>query len=134
MTWLLSLIPGLFTTINGITTAISNERIALINAKTDQEKNAIQERINVLNNQRDVLVADSQRSSVDIYIRALIALVPAIVLYKLMVWDKVIGSFWHCNNNDSFECQIFNTDKLDPNMWWVILGVVGFYFLTMKRK
>jgi len=35
---LLGLIPGLFSTVNGITNAIANERLALINAKTEQER------------------------------------------------------------------------------------------------
>lgn len=130
---LLNLIPGLLSTVNGITNAIANERIALINAQTDQEKAKIQERINALSSQRDVLVADNQRSSLDIWMRSLIAIPPLAILFKIMLWDKVIGSFMHCNDDNSYACEIFNTDKLDPNMWWVTIAVVGFYFLTSRK-
>ena len=114
-TILLGLIPGLFSTISGITSAISNEKIALINAQTDQERIQIQERINVLQTQRDVLVADSNHSKLDLWIRSAIALGPTAYLLKIFIWDKVLA--------------LGSTDALDTNLWQVMMAVIGFYFL-----
>lgn len=118
---LISLIPGLFNTINGITNAIANERIAVVNAKTDQERIAAQERLNTLQSQRDVLVEDAKHSQLDTIMRFLIAIGPAAFLTKIFLWDKVIGSFTSDN--------VWKTDPLDPNLWGVITAVIGFYFL-----
>jgi len=115
LSFLLGLIPGALNTINGITGAISNERIALINATTDQERIQIQERINVLQTQRDVLVADSNHSKLDLWIRSAIALGPCTYLLKIFIWDKVLA--------------LGSTDALDPNLWQVMMAVIGFYFL-----
>jgi len=70
MLWILQLIPGLFTTVNGITNAISNERLKLIDAKTDQARITSQERINSLQAKRDVLIAESGGSRINSFIRA----------------------------------------------------------------
>lgn len=118
---LLGLIPGLFNTVNGITNAIANERLAVISAKTDQERIAAQERLNTLQAQRDVLVEDAKHSKLDVIMRFAIAVGPAAFLTKIFLWDKVIGSFTSDN--------IWKTDPLDSNLWGVITAVVGFYFL-----
>ena len=115
---LLSLIPGLFTTVNGITTAISNERLKLIQAKTDQEKIASQERISSLQAKRDVLIAESGRSSINAIIRGSIGGSVAFLLGKIYVWDKALG-----------EWTGGRTDALDPNLWNVIMATIGFYFM-----
>lgn len=113
---LISLIPGLFNTVNGITNAIANERLALINAKTDQERIAAQERLNTLQTQRDVLVEDAKHSQLDVGMRFFIALGPALYLNKIFIWDKVLG--WG------------STDPLNESQQWtVITAVIGFYFL-----
>lgn len=115
---LLSLIPGLFTTVNGITTAISNERLKLIQAKTDQEKIASQERISSLQAKRDVLIAESGRSNINAIIRGSIGGSVAFLLGKIYVWDKALG-----------EWTGGRTDALDPNLWNVIMATIGFYFM-----
>jgi hypothetical protein len=114
-----SLISGLFGSINGITNAISNEKIAALTATTDQDRIAAQERVNSLSMQRDVLVADAAHSKLDLYIRSLIALGPMIVLLKIFAWDKAFGT-WTGGR----------TDALDPNLWQVIMVVLGFYFVS----
>jgi len=115
---LLSLIPGLFTTVNGITTAISNERLKLIQAKTDQEKIASQERISSLQAKRDVLIAESGRSNINAIIRGSIGGSVAFLLGKIYVWDKALG-----------EWTGGRTDALDTNLWNVIMATIGFYFM-----
>jgi hypothetical protein len=118
MMWLLQLVPGLFTTVNGITAAISNERLAQINATTDQQRIQSQEVINSLNAKRDVLIAESANSNINAIVRATIGGSVAFVLGKIFVWDKALGDYTGGH-----------TDALDPNLWNVIMAVVGFYFL-----
>lgn len=131
ITALLGLIPGLFNTINGVTSAISNERLRLIDAKTDQQRIAVQERITSLQAKRDVLVAESGRSSINAGVRASIGIFVALILGKLLFWDKVIGSWAGCSGSyGALEaCRIYRTDPLDANQWAVITAVIGFYFL-----
>lgn len=121
MTWLLSLLPGVFQTINGLTNAIANEKIAGIKATTQQEQIASAERVAQMQAQRDVLIAESH-SPWNGLMRFLIALGPMVVLNKLLIWDKALGDYTGGH-----------TDKLDPNMWWVITATVGFYMLTGMR-
>ncbi len=113
LSWLLALIPGLFQTINGITQAISNERIAVVNATTDQERIAAQERLNTLDAQRDVLIAESAHSSLDTWIRAGYSIGPLFILSKIYIYDKVFDG----------------TTTLSPELWNVIMVQIGFYFL-----
>lgn len=115
---LLGLIPGALSTINGITGAISNEKIALINAKTAQEQIEIGERIAALQSRRDLMIAESAHSNINAYIRAGIAIGPMTFLLKVFLWDKVLGAL-----------TAGRTDALDANLWNVIMAVVGFYFL-----
>ena len=127
----LSLIPGLFTTVNGITNAISNERIKLIDAKTEQQRIATQENITSLQAKRDVLIAESGRSNINAIIRGSIGAGVALLLGKLYVWDKVIGSFQGCAGTagEALRCASFTTDALDGNLWNVVMATIGFYFV-----
>lgn len=131
ISFLLGLIPGAFTTINGITNAISNERIRKIDAVTDQERIRADERIKSLEAKRSVLVAEAGMSRTNAFLRASIGASVAIVIAKLEVWDKVVGSFAGCAGpmGSALECAIFRTDPLDANQWAIITAVVGFYFL-----
>jgi hypothetical protein len=70
-------------TVNGITNAISNEKIAALTATTQQEQIASQERSNTLQMRRDVLIADATHGSWDIWIRSAIAIGPASYLLKI---------------------------------------------------
>lgn len=109
------LISGLFTTLNGITSAISNERIALINAKTDSEKAEIGERISSLQAQQAVLVADASKSNIDMWMRVGMALPPALYVGKIFFWDKTLG--WG------------STDGLTPQEWYLVYVTYGFYMV-----
>ena len=124
-----SLISGLFGTVNNITNAISNEKIAALNATTDQDRIRSDERIKTLEARRDVLVAESGVSKINIVMRSLMAMSVVVVLWKLLVWDKVIGSFMGCSGAARGTCGIFTTDQFDANQWQIIMAVVGFYFL-----
>lgn len=115
---LLNLLPTAFNTINGITSAISNERLKLIQAKTDEQKIQSQERIASLQAKRDILVAESGTSKINAIIRGCIGGSVAVVLGKIYVWDKALGEWTHGR-----------TEALDPNLWNVIMATIGFYFL-----
>lgn len=119
LSFLLSLLPSALSTINGITNAIANERIALINSKTDQERIASLERIGELQARQNVLIADASHSSLDLWIRSLIALGPTAFLLKIFIWDKVLQSV-----------TSGSTPAIDANLWGVITAVLGFYFLS----
>lgn len=119
---LLSLIPGLFTTVNGITNAIANERLKLIQAKSDKDKIDSQERISTLEMQRQVLLAKTGHWETRLLMAAF-GLGPAILLSKIYIWDKALGQWTHGS-----------TDKLDDNLWWVITAQIGFYFLASIFK
>lgn len=112
---ILSFVTGIFPTINGITAAISNEKIAGLKATTDQERIHSQERVSSLLARRDVLIAEAGRPWNGL-LRFLIALGPTVILLKIFIWDKVLG--WG------------STDALDTHLWIVVQTVLGFYFLS----
>jgi hypothetical protein len=113
------MLSGLFGTLNGITKAISDEKLAQIKATTQEEQIAANERVATLQQRRDVLIADAAHGSIDIWIRSLIAIGPAIYLFKIFVIDKCFGFIFHTR-----------TDPLDANLWNVVMVVLGFYFLS----
>jgi hypothetical protein len=133
---LLGIIPKAFSTIDNITNAISNERITAIKAKTDEEKVAAEERAKALEARRDVMLSES-KSPWNGLMRFLIALGPMVILNKIFIWDKTIGSLQGCAGQyaQAIEgCKIYRTDLLDPNLWWVLTAVVGFYFLAEATR
>jgi cadmium resistance protein CadD (predicted permease) len=130
LTGIPGLIAGLFGSINHITDAISNEKIALINAKTQEEQIAVTERVKTLEAKRDLMIAEAGASRLNIWVRSFIALGPASFLLKVFLYDKVIGAFLGCSGKTApGTCGTFVTDPLDPNLWQVISIVLGFYFL-----
>lgn len=138
---LIGIIPSALKTVDGITNAIANERIAGINATTDQERIASEERQKALEARRDVLITEATNptsAKLNASMRFLLALGPLLILLKLMVWDKVVGSFAGCAGKPItiIGCSSFNTDPLDTNQWAVITAVIGFYFLydTFRRR
>jgi hypothetical protein len=126
-----SLISGAFGTINGITKALGDAKIAAINATTAEEKIHAEERVAMLSARRDVLVSEaSSGSHLNLTIRSLFALGPLSVILKLYAWDKVVGSLVGCSGALPGTCKIFLTDPLDENGWKVISVVLGFYFVS----
>lgn len=119
LTALPSFISGLFGSINNITSAIANERIAAITATTDAERIHSQERVSQLQSQRDVLIADAAHSKLDLYIRSLIAIGPAMYILKIFLWDKVLGAWTNGM-----------TDRIDANLWQTVMIILGFYFVS----
>lgn len=122
--WLLNLFTGgfftsIFSSIDNLTKAISDEKIAQVKATSDVEKAQIQANVDRLQAQRDVLIADASQSKLDIYIRSLIAIGPTVYLLKIFIYDKVLSNY-----------TMGTTDPLDPHLWNVVTAVLGFYFLS----
>lgn len=123
------LITGAFSTINNITAAISNERINARNAQTEEERIAADERVKSLEARRDLMIAESGVTKANIIVRSAAAVPIVIVLWKLLVWDKVVGSLVGCARAPKGTCGTFFTDPLDENQWKIVMIVIGFYFL-----
>lgn len=87
-------------------------------ARTDKERIAADERIKTLEARRDVLVAEAG-NRVNGWMRAALALPVAIILWKVFVYDKALGQWTHGS-----------TDALSPELWQVVMIVIGFYFLA----
>lgn len=87
-------------------------------AKTNKEKIAADERIKMLQARRAVLVAESG-NRVNVVTRAALAMPVAIILWKVFVYDKALGQWTRGT-----------TDALSPELWQVVMIVIGFYFLA----
>lgn len=122
-------ISGISNVLNTLTAKIADAKIAQINAKTAEEKIAADERVRTLELQRDTMLkametranlqtAELGVSKANIYTRTMLALPIGIVLWKVFVWDKALGQ-WTGGH----------TDALSPELWQVIMVVLGFYFL-----
>jgi hypothetical protein len=83
-----SLLSGAFGTINNLTKAISNEKIAGIKAETEEEKIASAERVRTLELQRDVRIQlighPWEPEKLGFYVWL-------IFFAKCVIWDTVLG-------------------------------------------
>lgn len=115
----LKALTGFSDAITNVSKAIADAKIAAINATTEQERIAANERVTALEARRDVLIAEAQAGSkANIWVRTGMALPIAILLWKVFVYDKVLGQWTNGR-----------TDGLDENLWHVVWIVLGFYFL-----
>lgn len=115
--WFTALL-GLVDPISKIAGKIADARIAATNATTDREKIAADERVKGLEARMTVMVAEGG-SRINAFTRAALAFPVAILLWKVFVWDKSLGQ-WTGGR----------TDALSPELWHVVMVVVGFYFVT----
>ena len=112
----IAFILKIFDPISRIADKIADYKIKQVNALTDREKIAAQERIDALNAKRDVLIAEAG-TGVNVWMRAAIAAPFTLYLWKLVVWDKIVMGG-----------QVA-TDNLSDKLWDVGMLVFGFYFL-----
>ncbi len=125
---LLGFLPNVLSTVDGITKAIADEKIAALTATTQQAQIASQERIAALQTRRDALIA-AESQPVTGWTRSLIVLIGAAPILFKMSWDKAVGPFFGCvGHTEPGTCGIFTTDLLDPHQWYVIGAVIAFYF------
>lgn len=101
--------------IKTITEGIVQARKDAHDAKNDSERIEAEQRIAQLEMRRDVLLAE-QKSWVTRWIRPAIAFPFAVYLWKILIWDKVLG--------------LGATDDLTRDQWQLMMIVIGAYFLT----
>lgn len=132
---ILGFVTGLAGPISNIVGRISDLKIAQVTAQTDTERNKINQQIQESEDRKSVLVAEAGHrvvAAINATMRVALTLGPLAVLMKLMLWDKVIGSFWGCGRggpSTDEQCYTFNTDPLDAYQWGVITAVIAFYFI-----
>lgn len=134
----LSFITGLAPMLSQLANNITDLQKMKVKAASDTELAEINKQIEAQHDRRMILQAEAA-SRIGIILnggmRFLMALPVAVYLNKLLLWDKVVGSFVHCANgldkvNGVIQngCKSFVTDSLDSNTWYVVLGICGFYF------
>lgn len=99
---------------------IADARVALANATTEQERIKAEERVRRLEQQRGVLEAEAKENvKVNAYTRTFLAAPVGFFLWKVLIYDKALGQ-WTGGK----------TDPLSPELWLIVGGIVGFYFLN----
>jgi hypothetical protein len=88
---------------------------AKLKATNDSEKLAAEETIARLEAQQSIILAEQGRW-LTAWVRPAIALPFVIYIWKLVVYDKVLG--WGA------------TDNLSPELWNMMTVIIGAYFLT----
>lgn len=111
MMWLLNLLNPL----GGIASKLADAYAAKQAAATDQDRIEADITIKQLEARQAVLVAE-QGSWMTRWVRPVIAAPFAIYLWKLIIWDKVLG--WGA------------TDNLSPELWNLMTVIIGAYFIT----
>jgi len=113
---LLGLIPGLLSTVNGITNAITNEKINLAQSQTESDRIASQKRLLSLQAKRDVLIAESGSSKINAFIRASIG-----GSVRFCFWARSLSGIKHLGITPEDILIVF-----DPNLWNVIMATIVF--------
>lgn len=119
------LFGGGLSSLTGIASKIVDLQAKKIDAKTEQEKNELDSEIARLQVQQAVVMNENdQQRKWTTAGRALFVFPVGLVVWKLMAWDNVICRF--LENPNRQECI---TEKLSPDIWWIIVTVIGFLFL-----
>lgn len=115
---------GAVKAISLIVKEIAGARVEAKNAATERERIEAEERARALEARRDLMIAEAGRSRWNMIMRGVLALPVAILIWKIMVYDKALG-----------EWTGGRTDALDDNLWMIVSVVLGFYFLdkTLDR-
>lgn len=116
---------------------IADLKMARVTAESDIERKKIDSQIEKLHDQRMIMVAEAQAGNrSNAYMRAFIAFGPASYVFKFFAWDKVVGGYVGCANNNTTFCRAwFTTDAIlsDP-MIYAMTAVIGFYLLTSRNS
>lgn len=140
--WFLQAIPiigKIFDFGNNITNAIRDLNIRKVQAQSEKEKAQIQKEIDQLQAQATLQgIEANSKNQLNAFVRFTLFGLPAgLAIWKLVVFDKIIGSLTGCSGTVSpvhmDACKIFRTDSFDVNMWWVILASAGFYLVTSRN-
>lgn len=98
---------------------IADARVKVTDAKTEQERIAAQERLDILTARKDIIL-QSQKDKVERWIRVLWAVPFIVYTWKLVLWDKVLG--------------LGATDSLSPTLEYIMWTILGSYFLDSTIK
>lgn len=113
---MLAILGALFrTTLGSVTKDLADAYRSKQDAKTEQERIAADERINILNARRDTILA-AQSNPVERWIRPLLAFPFIVYIWKLVLWDKVLE--WG------------TTDSLGANLDLTFSIILASYFIT----
>jgi hypothetical protein len=108
---MLGMILGWLNPVSAILGQIQKWESALLDAKTEQERIAAGERIAALQ-----AMASVAGHPIDSVMRALMAAPGVLLIWKLIVWDKMLG--------------LGSTDDMSQNLWYFAIALPwGFYFL-----
>lgn len=111
---------GLANPLAGIAKDLVAAQLEKANAQTEQQRIAADERIRTLEARRDVIVR-AQSDPMERWVRIGFALPFVLYLWKLVVWDKLLG--WGV------------TDNLSDDLWAILYIVLGGYFVdTVVRR
>lgn len=124
---------GIADVVGGVSKDITALKIKRLEAGTETEKAQIDLEIARLEGQASVLREETKYARTA-WIRPSLAFPIVVILWKLFIWDKAIGGLAYCSSglNGYFDlgyCGVFRTDPLDQNSWWIIMTVLGAYFL-----
>lgn len=98
---------------------ISKARLEYKNAETEEKRIEAQERLQILEKKKEIIL-DKQKNIFNAFVQFLWAFPFILYIWKLIVWDKVLG--WGA------------TDPLSPTLEYILYVVLGGYFLiTFKR-
>jgi hypothetical protein len=134
-------ILGFITGLGPIISNIGGKYLDLQRRKEDAKNNKdiaeINAEISAIQDRRAVLVAEAASrlgAGINASVRLLAALPGILFVWKILFWDKVIGSFYGCAGRVADGCGSFRTDSIEDNMWWLIIAIFSFYFLASKWK
>lgn len=111
---ILKMLLGFIDPVSKITGQIADAINEYNRTQVDKKKIEVGERIKALEARRDVLIAES-KTPINSIVRAILAAPVIIYLWKVIVWDKILG--------------LGVTDDLSGNLWNFLFIVIGFYFL-----
>ena len=135
-------VTGLAGPIINISSKILELQTAKVNSKTDVDKAEIDAELQIAHDRKALLLAeagDRLTSIINVVTRTVMAIPAIFIIWKLWIWDKVIGSLSGCAGaaGQAEVCQTFRTDPISANEWYVIIAIYAFYFLSVaiqKRK
>lgn len=135
--WFLSAIPvigKLFDFGNNVTNAIRDLQLSKVQAQSEKEKAQIQERIDQL----QAIASVQSGNDVNRHYRFWgFGFPSAAILWKYIVWDKVLGAYVGCTGKldeaGLQACSMWRTDGLSPEMWYAVTAAITFYLLTNRK-
>jgi uncharacterized membrane protein (DUF106 family) len=128
---LVTFIPQLLGFGTNLTNKITELKVKQVEAKTQEDKDKLQSQIDELKVKQAQQAIEAQANAhSNQLIRLLFVLPSGIYVFVCMAWDKVACKWMAEATQASSVCT---TDKLDDNLWWIVMTVICFYFLTKPR-